>query len=98
MAQRGLVSEAKQHFLEYAERMQQAGKLNEAFEALKEFADLPGSNADIRVILAEQLKAAARTDEAREQLAALYAEAQASGDARKSRATLTQIRAIDPGY
>src|SRR5205085_11443839 len=47
-------------------------------------------------MLAEQLKAAARTDEAREQLAKLYAETQ--GDARRSRATLTQIMAIDPDY
>ena len=98
MVQRGLVSEAKQHFLEYANRMQKAGKLNEAFRALKEFADLSPENSEIRLMLAEQLKSAARTDEAREQLAKLYADAQASGDARKSRATLTQIQAIDPDY
>ncbi len=96
MVQRGLSGEAKQHFLEYASRMQQAGKLNEAFKALKEFADLSPDNADIRLMLAEQLKAAARTDEAREQLAKLYAESQ--GDERKSRATLTAIKAVDPEY
>ena len=96
MVQRGLAGEAKQHFLEYASRMQQAGKLDQAFKALKEFADLSADNADIRLMLAEQLKAAARTDEAREQLAKLYAETQ--GDARRSRATLTQIKAIDPDY
>src|SRR5205814_5956172 len=84
------------HFLEYASRMQQAGKLDQAFKALKEFAYLSDDNADIRMMLAEQLKAAARTDEAREQLAKLYAETQ--GDARRSRATLTQIKAIDPDY
>jgi len=98
MVQRGLASEAKQYFLEYADRMQKAGKLNEAFRALKEFADLSPNNQDIRVMLAEQLKAAARTDEARDQLAKLYAEAQASGDARRSRATMSQIKAIDPDY
>ncbi|MBI4500100.1 MAG: tetratricopeptide repeat protein [Gemmatimonadetes bacterium] len=96
MVQRGLASEAKQHFLEYASRMQQAGKLDQAFKALKEFADLSPDNGEIRLMLAEQLKAAARTDEAREQLAKLYAETQ--GDERRSRATLTQIKAIDPDY
>src|SRR4051812_4756249 len=96
MVQRGLVSEAKQHFLEYASRMQQGGRLDEAFKALKEFADISPENGDIRLMLAEQLKSAARTTEAREQLAMLYAENQ--GDERRSRATLSQIKAIDPGY
>ena len=96
MVQRGLVSEAKQHFLEYASRMQQAGRLDEAFKALKEFADISPENGDIRLMLAEQLKSAARTTEAREQLAMLYAENK--GDERKSRHTLSQIKAVDPDY
>lgn len=98
MVARGLAGEAKQYFLEYADRMQKSGQLNQAFKALKEFADLSPNNQDIRMMLAEQLKAAARTDEARDQLAKLYAEAEASGDTRRSRATLTQIKAIDPDY
>ncbi len=98
MVQRGFVAEAKQNLLEYAERMQRAGKLEEAFEALKEFADLSPANDEIRLLLAEQLKAAARSDEAREQLNKLYSELQATGDTRRSRLTLEKIRAIDPEY
>ncbi len=99
MVERGFVAEAKQNLLEYAERMQRAGRLEEAFQALKEFADLSPANEEIRLLLAEQLKAAARTDEAREQLDKLYAELQAQGgDTRRSRATLEKIRAIDPDY
>jgi tetratricopeptide (TPR) repeat protein len=100
MVERGFVAEAKQNLLEYAERMQRAGRLEEAFQALKEFADLSPANEEIRLLLAEQLKAAARTDEAREQLDKLYAElqAQGGGDTRRSRATLEKIRAIDPDY
>jgi len=98
MVQRGFVAEAKQNLLEYADRMKTAGKLDEAFRALKEFADLSPNNEEIRLVLAEQLKAAARTDEAREQLAKLYHETQASGDARRSRATVEKMRAIDPEY
>jgi len=39
-ARKGFNSDAKQNFLEYADRMQKVGKLDEAFRALKEFADL----------------------------------------------------------
>ncbi len=49
-------------------------------------------------MLAEQLKAAARTDEAKEQLAKLYHELEAKGDQRRSRATLDKIQAIDPEF
>lgn len=98
MVLRGFVSEAKQNLLEYAERMQRGGRLQEAFQALKEFADLSPANEEIRLLLAEQLKAAARTDEAREQLDKLYSELQATGDRRRSRLTLEKIRAIDPEY
>jgi len=98
MVERGLVAQAKQNLLEYAERMQKSGKTDEAFRALKEFADLSPDNEEIRLLLAEQLKGAARTAEAREQLAKLFAEAEASGDKRRSRATLMNIKAIDPDF
>jgi tetratricopeptide (TPR) repeat protein len=98
MVQRGFVAEAKQNLLEYASRMQQAGQLEDAFNALKEFADLSPDNEDIRLLLAEQLKAAARTDEAKEQLAKLYHELEAKGDQRRSRATLEKIQVIDPDF
>jgi tetratricopeptide (TPR) repeat protein len=98
MVERGFVAEAKQNLLEYADRMQKAGKTDEAFRALKEFADLSPDNEEIRLLLAEQLKGAARTAEAREQLNKLFHEAEASGDKRRSRATLMQIKAIDPDF
>jgi tetratricopeptide (TPR) repeat protein len=98
MVHRGFVAEAKQNLLEYASRMQQAGQLEDAFNALKEFADLSPHNEDIRLLLAEQLKAAARTDEAKEQLAKLYHELEARGDQRRSLAALEKIQAIDPEF
>lgn len=98
MVQRGLLAEAKQHFVEYADRMQKAGRVDEAFRALKELADLTPNNEALRVMLAEQLKAAARTDEAREQLAKLYHEAEATGDQTRKRATMSKIQAIDPHF
>jgi tetratricopeptide (TPR) repeat protein len=98
MMQRGFVSEAKQNLLEYADRMQKAGQVEDAFHALKEFADLSPDNEEIRLLLAEQLKNAARTDEAREQLAKLYQDVLATGDNRRARKTLERMRAIDPDY
>jgi len=98
MVERGFVAEAKQNLLEYADRMQKAGKTDEAFRALKEFADLSPDSEEIRLLLAEQLKSAARDSEAREQLAKLYAEAESTGDQRRSRMTLQHIRAIDPEF
>ncbi len=98
MVQRGFVAEAKQNLLEYAERMKKAGQLDAAFKALKEFADLSPDNEDIRLLLAEQLKAAARTDEAREQLAKLYHETKEREGERKARATVDKMKAIDPEY
>ncbi len=98
MMQRGFVAEAKQNLLEYAERMQKAGQVEDAFHALKEFADLSPDNEEIRLLLAEQLKNAARTEEAREQLAKLYHELQQSGDTPRARKTLERMKAIDPAY
>ena len=98
MMQRGFIAEAKQNLLEYADRMQKAGQIEDAFHALKEFADLSPDNEEIRLLLAEQLKNAARTEEAREQLAKLYHEVQQSGDARRARKTLERMKAIDPDY
>jgi tetratricopeptide (TPR) repeat protein len=80
LAQRGFVAQAKQNFVEYAERMSRAGKMNEAFSALKRFADMSPDNEEIRLMLAEQLKAAARDDEAKEQLAKLYSRPKVAED------------------
>jgi tetratricopeptide (TPR) repeat protein len=98
MLDRGFVAEAKQNLLEYAERMQRSGQTDEAFHALREFADLSPHNEEIRLLLAEQLKLAARTEEARAELAKLYAVVEASGDARRTRSTLHKLKAIDPDF
>ena len=63
---------AQRNFLEYADRMQKAGKVDEAFRALKEFADLCPDQDEIRLMLAEQLVRAGRKDEAIEQLQMLH--------------------------
>ena len=55
-AAKGFMSEAKQNFVEYAERMQKVGKIEHAFAALKEFTDISPESASLRDMLSEHLK------------------------------------------
>lgn len=99
MMQRGCVAEGTHHLLEYAERMHQAGKLEEAFTALEDFVGASPDNEVIRLLLAEQLQAVACTDQAREQLAKLLAEMEGTGGAaQRASAPVEKMTAIDPDY
>ena len=97
-AKKGFNSDAKQNFLEYADRMQKVGKLDEAFRALKEFADLCPGQDDVRLMLAEQLTRADRKAEALEQLQLLYDTLDAEGRSTEAAATLERMIALDPGF
>src|SRR5437870_9543653 len=55
-ASKGFMAEAKQNFAEYAERMHKAGKIQHAFAALKEFADISAESAHLRETLEEHLR------------------------------------------
>lgn len=55
-ASKGFLAEAKQNLVEYAERMQKAGKIQHAFAALKEFTDLSPQAGGLRDMLEEQLR------------------------------------------
>jgi len=54
-ASKGFLAEAKQNFVEYAERMHKLGKIQHAFAALKEFTDLSPEGGGLRDMLEEQL-------------------------------------------
>ncbi len=95
-ARKGFINDAKQNFLEYADRMQKAGQLEEAFRALKEFADLCPDQDDIRLMLADQLVRKDRKSEAIEQLNALYEKFSAEGRSAEARATVDRMKALDP--
>src|SRR6266568_3431718 len=55
-ASKGFMAEAKQNFAEYAERMHKAGKIQHAFAALKEFADISAESAHLRQTLEDHLR------------------------------------------
>ena len=95
-ALKGFKGDAKKNFLEYADRMQAAGKIDEAFRALKEFADLCPDQDDIRLMLAEQLSKKGRGAEAIEQLQLLYVRYSHEGRTAEARATVERMKAIDP--
>ena len=95
-ARKGFKSDAKQNFLEYADRMQKAGQLDEAFRALKEFADLVPDQDDVRLMLAEQLAKMDRKGEALSQLQTLYEKFESEGRRAEARATVDRMKAIDP--
>ncbi|HMA44439.1 MAG TPA: tetratricopeptide repeat protein [Gemmatimonadales bacterium] len=56
-AAKGFIGEAKQNFIEYAERMQKAGAIQQAFQALKDFVDISSEGEQLRVMLEEHLRA-----------------------------------------
>lgn len=66
-ARKGFLSEARKNILEYAERMQRSGQLDEAFRALQRFADLQ-PEPEIRIMLADQLLAHKRVTAGVDQL------------------------------
>src|SRR6267154_2068160 len=55
-ASKGFMAEAKQNFVDYAERMQKAGKIESAFAALKEFTNISPESERLREILTDHLK------------------------------------------
>lgn len=95
-AQKGFKGDAKKNYLEYADRMQSAGKIDEAFRALKEFADLCPDQDDIRLMLADQLSKKGRSEEAIEQLQQLYERYTEQGRDAEAGATAERMKSIDP--
>src|SRR5258708_2214941 len=95
-AQKGFKAEARQNFLEYADRMEKGGNTDEAFRALMEFMDLVPDQDDIRSMLADQLLKAKRPADALEQLQSLYERYTSDGKLAESDAVVERIHAIDP--
>ena len=94
-ARKNFVGEAKKNLIEYLDRMNGVGQLEEAFSAVKLFADQFHANPDIRLMLVELLRASSRTEEAKEQLEKLASELEARGDATGARRTRERLHAIE---
>lgn len=92
----GFLADARQNFLEYAQRMKRAGNLDASFDALKEFADLSPEDTEVRKLLGDQLLSHGRKDQAVEQLRILQGAYLQRGDTEAAGAVREQIRAVDP--
>jgi tetratricopeptide (TPR) repeat protein len=95
-AQKGFKTEARQNFLEYADRMEKSGKTPEAFRALMEFMDLVPDQDDVRAMLAEQLIKADRKADAVVQLRRLYERHYQEGRMVEADAAAEKLKALDP--
>ena len=95
-ALQGFIPDARVNFLTYAERMQQAGNLEESFRALVEFCDLAPEEIDVRQTVAEQMASNGLTTEAVEQFTLTYRFLAEKGDGRASDVE-ARIRELDPG-
>lgn len=95
-AREGFLTDARQNFLEYAERMQDAGDMDAAFRALKEFAELVPEDTDIRTALAEQLIAHEREEEAAAQLAVVHGKHVEAGEGDLAAEIESRIRELAP--
>ncbi|HEX6038104.1 tetratricopeptide repeat protein [Longimicrobium sp.] len=92
----GFLADARQNFLEYAQRMKRAGNLDASFDALKEFADLSPEDTDVRKLLADQLLSHDRKEQAVEQMRILQGAYVQRGDADAAGQVREQIRAVAP--
>ncbi|MGD2215647.1 MAG: tetratricopeptide repeat protein [Gemmatimonadales bacterium] len=92
-AAKGFLSDARRHFLEYAERMQRSGQLDAAFSALQEFADL-SPDPEVRLMIADQLIEHDRTQNAVEQLRLAWRDLRQEGreaDAQEARDRIMEL-------
>jgi tetratricopeptide (TPR) repeat protein len=80
-ARKNVVIEAKRNLIEFLERMNALGQLDQAFQSVKEFADQFSGSQEIRMMLVELLRAASREEEALEQLAKIAGDLETRGHA-----------------
>ena len=95
-AAQGFLSDARTSFVTYAERVQAAGDLDEAFRALIEFVRLAPDDYEMCMMLAGQLEQNRRTDEALTQYVGAYRIMQRKGLGALAEAAATRVRKLDP--
>ncbi len=95
-ARQGFISDARTLFLSYAERMQQAGDLDESFRALVEFADLAPEDVSVRRAVADSMAAHDRVDDAIDQLAIVHRTLMLKGEEAEAQDVEARLRQLSP--
>jgi len=97
-AAQGFLTDARQNFLTYAETMQKAGEMEEAFRALREFADLAPEDVEVRFAVASQLESHGRAEEAVQELLKGRHALASQGEADEVARVEERILALDPEF
>jgi tetratricopeptide (TPR) repeat protein len=97
-ARKNVVSEAKRNLIEFLERMNALGQLDQAFQAVKLFADQFSGSQEIRSMLVDLLRATSRGDEAREQLEKMAQDLEATGDKSGARKTRERLQGLEQDH
>ena len=95
-AAQGFITDARTSFVTYAERVQAAGDLDEAFRALIEFVKLAPDDYEMCMMLAGQLERNNRADEALTQYVGAYRIMQRKGLSALAEAAAAKVRKLDP--
>lgn len=95
-AKQGFLTDARQNFLTYAERVQAAGNMEEGLRSLEELADLSPADVELRISLANLLHQHGRGGEALEQLQAAHTTLVRMGDGARAETMVVKAREIDP--
>jgi tetratricopeptide (TPR) repeat protein len=97
-ARKNVVSEAKRNLIEFLERMNALGQLDQAFQAVKLFANQFSGSQEIRSMLVDLLRATSRGDEAREQLEKMAIDLEAAGDKSGARRTRERLQGLEADH
>ena len=95
-ASQGFLTDARQNFLEYAERQTAVGDVESALNALIEFVELSPEDVEIRQGLASQLESHDRTEEAVQQYRETYRRLVILGRDEEAAEVSEKIQEIDP--
>ncbi|MCG6987315.1 MAG: tetratricopeptide repeat protein [Gemmatimonadetes bacterium] len=95
-ASQGFLPDARTNFLTYAERMQQAGNMDESFRALVEFCDLAPGDVALRRAVADQMASHERKGDAVQQLSIAYRSLMLKGETEDAATVEGRIRELNP--
>jgi tetratricopeptide (TPR) repeat protein len=95
-ASQGFLPDARTNFLTYAERMQQAGNMDESFRALVEFCDLAPGDVTLRRAVADQMASFERRDDAVRQLSIAYRSLMRKGATEEAATVEKRLRELNP--
>jgi tetratricopeptide (TPR) repeat protein len=94
-AQQGFLTDARRWYLEYADRMGKQGRLDDAFSALEDFADI-SEDPGVRIHLGRQLQSHDRKEEGLDEFRRAYAMLVRAGDATAAEQLRAEVLATAP--